>query len=627
VLTVAFCGIWADSSRAASPTVEASASAVVLPSPTERAEKYFKAALRFDLLGDAKGRDMMFDWAHRVAPNYGPANWLSGRVECEGGYCTVEESIRRLKEQGLGEQYRELRDEHLKTVAGELKLARWCARNGQQDLATFHYRRLAANPRADAATRSEAGRRLGLELYHGRWLTHDEIEAQQRLEKQLRAAFEKWGPKLRDWQAIGVSDKNQTKVERALEEIAAIDDPTIVPVADVFVKRLTSPVSDAVVEMLGRFPQFEATEALAHYAIGSPQAETRAAATKLLESRPLHEFVPLLLDALVAPVQTRWRVRFDNAGNVLYQHLYFQQGQDGNVLLRTDHSMRPATVTMERVQRVDRPGGLVEGPLVDTDLGERAGLAIAVAGQAARQHERRQQMVNARTGVNNMYVFGVLEATTAGPRNRNVAQWWDWWQDYNQTRKPRPTCYLYRASQETYAVNETRRATVGRPAAVGRQMSLQMRHSCFPAGTTVWTDHGPAAIETIQIGDRVLSQDVDSGELAWKPVLRTTAGAPTADLMCLTVKGEEICPTKGHVVWESGAGWRIADRIEEGERIHTLHGSRPVESRREEPAPATVYNLVVQDFDTYFVGRAAILVHDITERTPTRSIVPGLVGR
>jgi hypothetical protein len=27
--------------------------------------------------------------------------------------------------------------------------------------------------------------------------------------------------------------------------------------------------------------------------------------------RPLHEFVPLLLDALVAPVQTRWRVRFD----------------------------------------------------------------------------------------------------------------------------------------------------------------------------------------------------------------------------------------------------------------------------------------------------------------------------
>ena len=44
----------------------------------------------------------------------------------------------------------------------------------------------------------------------------------------------------------------------------------------------------------------------------------------------------------------------------------------------------------------------------------------------------------------------------------------------------------------------------------------------------------------------------------------------------------------------------------------------------EEPRPEQTYNLVVADFNTYFVGPEKILTHDVTERRPTRSIVPGL---
>ena len=36
------------------------------------------------------------------------------------------------------------------------------------------------------------------------------------------------------------------------------------------------------------------------------------------------------------------------------------------------------------------------------------------------------------------------------------------------------------------------------------------------------------------------------------------------------------------------------------------------------------HNLVVADFNTYFVGQRKILVHDVTPRRPTTSIVPGL---
>ena len=36
------------------------------------------------------------------------------------------------------------------------------------------------------------------------------------------------------------------------------------------------------------------------------------------------------------------------------------------------------------------------------------------------------------------------------------------------------------------------------------------------------------------------------------------------------------------------------------------------------------YNLIVADFDSYFVGDAAILVHDNTPRQPTAAVLPGL---
>jgi hypothetical protein len=37
------------------------------------------------------------------------------------------------------------------------------------------------------------------------------------------------------------------------------------------------------------------------------------------------------------------------------------------------------------------------------------------------------------------------------------------------------------------------------------------------------------------------------------------------------------------------------------------------------------YNLVVDDFNTYFVGSSGLLVHDNEFRKPTRAIVPGLI--
>ena len=47
-----------------------------------------------------------------------------------------------------------------------------------------------------------------------------------------------------------------------------------------------------------------------------------------------------------------------------------------------------------------------------------------------------------------------------------------------------------------------------------------------------------------------------------------------------------------------------------------------------DPSPAgESYNLIVADFNSYFVGDQGILVHDNTPRAPTAALLPGLVKR
>ena len=64
--------------------------------------------------------------------------------------------------------------------------------------------------------------------------------------------------------------------------------------------------------------------------------------------------------------------------------------------------------------------------------------------------------------------------------------------------------------------------------------------------------------------------------------------------------------------------------LRSGQTLHCANGTVQVSLVTQEPQPQQTYNLVVADFDTYFVGAERIFTHDVTERKPTRSIVPGL---
>ena len=138
----------------------------------------------------------------------------------------------------------------------------------------------------------------------------------------------------------------------------------------------------------------------------------------------------------------------------------------------------------------------------------------------------------------------------------------------------------------------------------------------------MWTKTGQRAIETLEVGDLVLAQNVDTGELNYKPVIGRTV-RPPSEILKLKLRGEEIQTTLGHPFWVAGVGWRMAKELEEGAILHGVTGSAQLGAVKS-AEQAEAYNLVVAEFSTYFVGESGLLVHDNTPRTPTRVTVPGV---
>ncbi|MHB9079354.1 MAG: polymorphic toxin-type HINT domain-containing protein, partial [Pirellulaceae bacterium] len=156
------------------------------------------------------------------------------------------------------------------------------------------------------------------------------------------------------------------------------------------------------------------------------------------------------------------------------------------------------------------------------------------------------------------------------------------------------------------------------------------RRSCFKGSTLVWTVTGPRPIEEMIPGDRVLSQNSSTGELAYK-VVQLVTKTPPAPMMKITVRGEEIVSTLGHPFWVVGKRWTMAKHLQEGALLHSISGPLPIEKVEEIPAATAwydcAYNLIVDDYHTFFVGENQALVHHLTMLSildEGSSLVPGL---
>ncbi|WP_414811802.1 polymorphic toxin-type HINT domain-containing protein, partial [Paenibacillus algorifonticola] len=97
--------------------------------------------------------------------------------------------------------------------------------------------------------------------------------------------------------------------------------------------------------------------------------------------------------------------------------------------------------------------------------------------------------------------------------------------------------------------------------------------NCFTAGTKVLTDEGEKPIEEIEVGDKVLSKDDETGEVAYKEVVGLFQ--KQADEIYYVHIGDEIIEVTGeHPFWLDGKGWTFVKDLKVGDLLVSSDGSK-----------------------------------------------------
>ena len=136
--------------------------------------------------------------------------------------------------------------------------------------------------------------------------------------------------------------------------------------------------------------------------------------------------------------------------------------------------------------------------------------------------------------------------------------------------------------------------------------------ACFIAGTYVLALDGFKRIEDIVVGDKILTADPDTFEIAEKTVLETYV-RQVDKLVHITINGEEIITTDNHPFYVQGRGFIQAGDLLVGDRLISVNGDDLlIEDYYTEltEEPVSVYNFQVENFHTYFVGDCAVWVHN-----------------
>jgi hypothetical protein len=626
------------------------------PPRLSAADRLVRQALAAELAGDNARRDKLLSEALKEDPNCRSARWQSGFISSDGKWQMPDEAQQQFSgDQNLAEYRRRraeaaknglyargVRVEQFKTrrsvpndgmrlplssvpvesaqtdallpegIAANIELARWCDAQRLTDEARAHWTQTLIEQPGNA----EAASRLGLRRFRGGFYTDAEISDIKRRRTSEEKAFSDWKPTVLRWRSA-LNEASEPLRKQAAREMHDLSDASVIPAlewASVFdvakapaSRGAASRFQREAIALLGRIPTQRAVDSLIGHSLFARQEDLRAAAARELRNRKLHDFVPILLAGMANPIVLRQSVIDSGSvsgverGAFITEHdalITQQQREKEAAAWYSDITVSAAGLSRLAQATADR-----------VELRRTQALANFVG----RENERIESM-NKRIDAVLRVATGQFDAGTTSDGESEVITvpevatsvdsaasfWWAWWDQYN----------------ETYASDR-------KLVQVVRHV-MKMKMSCFSAGTKVIAAAGGIPIEKLEIGDRVLAQDADTGELAFKPVLGTTVRPPVEMVLITTTRGD-LRTTRGHPFWIVGKGWRMAKELEVGDRVVRLGGSATVTALDTLP-PEPAYNLIVADFGTYFVGGGRILVHDNTPRLPTPVAIPGYLA-
>lgn len=569
-------------------------------------------ALRQELSGNDVDRNALLRHLVDEDPDFAPARWQLGFLNVGDRWVPYQQLLNSIADRSSRlSEYQQRRATCNDTVADHLLLANVARDRDLRDEERAHLMRIVELDRDN----EEAHQRLGDVKVDGFWVAREEADAFARRLLETRRELDAWGPTV-DRIVRRLFHSRQAAWESAWAELTAIRDPAAIPAVEAAMAAGDQRGAQWYLTWVRGLDAWEASVALARQAVFAPSAGVRSQAQQALRGRRIDDYVPALLGEMRADPVSSNRLSETQFGGLLYvQHLAFETQNDArerNLAVIYGPEAGIVNINQGTSFRNYRKAALVDSPVLRAlalqHLQQHYGTLASVSGGDVAT---RIQVANGR-------LARTLAAATGVTHCETPQDWWAWWAGYQQTPLADKKPQIKEDYEESWSVDrqQTRRTR--------QREGINVRHSCFAAGTLVVTESGPKPIEEIVVGDRVLAQDIDTGQIAFKPVFTTTYRPPSRMLKITTADGKLLC-TGGHPFWIDGVGWRYAWELEPGMRFHSIDGSSEIISVEDSGRDEAAYNLVVADFHSYFVGEGRILSHDNSPRSPTNALVPGLM--
>lgn len=524
--------------------------------------------------------------------------WQSGYVQFDGQWQPWEDSVH--PESPVEQEYRHLRDNATAAAKDQLQLAEWCSQRGLTEQARAHMvRALYSGQIADPAPILT---RLGYRRIGSRWFSANEIQQYQQELIAISRESRRLEPRLKH--LIPRLEGLPKQRELAIQDLHSLVNANSLPALESVLGSHSEPTSTALVTALSDIHSFRASQVLARLAILSNWDSVRTSATDALCERPLEHFVPMTLEYLQTPFEYQTQITVVPGRRNQWQVWRFLYTRE----TRKTIEVASYQVMDTRIIAVNRGTALEpQYTLINRDRRATYSQLEATARQTMDtlyQHQVTADQLNDVALHLNQRTGMLLSKVTQQPPSSDPATWWNWWDQNIMDLMPTST-------KPVVIVSETKQLFGPPPT------------SCLAAGAPVWTSRGFVPIEAIRPGDRVLAKNIDTGELAYKPVLETTR-RQGAKLRKISMGMESVEASPGHHFWISGRGWMRTIQLHREMTAHTVTGRSAI-TVDDTGLSADVYNLVVADFHTYFIGKSMILTHDVIPPAPTDRTVPGLL--
>jgi len=468
------------------------------------------------------------------------------------------------------------------TAEDHWTLGLWCEQNGLEPEARAHFTSVT---RLDP-NRADAWARLGCRKVGGRWLSEAQVAAEQAEANAQKQANERWGQRLKQWWKEWLADKDhRTEAEERLGQEL---EPRAVPTIRTLFDKGTTEQQLVAVRMYDRIDSPSATRDLSRFATMDRHPEVRQSAVEALTRRDPKEVIEPLISLMRAPMDVVVApVRGADGVTAL-------QVEDEQAILRKFYVQRNVTVRAPA-----GPAGPINfgflGPILSRGNNRTAQQQLTkdLGTVAYRNNVRERVNESARA------VLTEVTGQDQGPEPESWRRWLSDQQGYAYRSPTGPKRVYTRVSRHT----QYQFASVG------------YHHNCFAKGTPVRTLLGPKPIETLRVGDQVLSENPSSGALSYQPIVVVYHNPPSPTLR-IKLGGEEIVATPIHRFWRAGKGWALARDLQMGDRIRVLGGLAQVTALDSDEVQP-VFNLEVADGHSFFVGELGALVHDNSPIQPT----------